>query len=38
MLIRDERAEAGGVGEEDWRRIDELLCASWRSLRRAVGD
>jgi len=38
MLIRDSKAEAGGVSEEDWRRIDELLHDSWRSLRRAVGD
>jgi len=38
MKIRDERAEAGGVTEADWRRIDELLHASWRSLHRAVND
>jgi hypothetical protein len=36
MTIRDERAEAGGVTEADWQRIDELLHASWRSLHRAV--
>lgn len=36
MKIRDETAEAGGVTEEDWKRIDELLHDSWRSLSRAV--
>jgi hypothetical protein len=36
MTIRDNRAEAGGVTEADWQRIDELLHASWRSLHRAV--
>lgn len=36
MKIRDARAEAGGVAEEDWRKIDELLHESWRSLHRAV--
>ncbi len=36
MRIRDERAERGGVTEDDWRRIDELLHRSWRSLHEAV--
>jgi len=36
MTIRDDRAEAGGVSEADWQRIDELLHASWRSLWQAV--
>ena len=36
MTIRDTKAEQGGVTEEDWRRIDELLHASWQSLWRAV--
>ncbi|HYP26645.1 MAG TPA: hypothetical protein VE262_08010 [Blastocatellia bacterium] len=36
MEIRDTKAEAGGVSEEDWSRIDELLHASWRSLWQAV--
>ena len=36
MTIRDDRADAGGVAEEDWRRIDELLHQSWRSLHAAV--
>ena len=36
MDIRDTKAEQGGVTEEDWRRIDELLHQSWRSLHRAV--
>jgi hypothetical protein len=38
MEIRDTKAERGGVTEEDWRRIDELLHASWRSLHQAVND
>jgi hypothetical protein len=38
MQIRDDKAEHGGVNEDDWRRIDELLHASWRSLRRAVNS
>jgi hypothetical protein len=37
MTIRDERAAAGGVGEGDWKRIEDLLLASWRSLHTAVG-
>ncbi|HVG17665.1 MAG TPA: hypothetical protein VNI02_01330 [Blastocatellia bacterium] len=36
MTIRDTKAEAGGVTEEDWAKIDELLHASWRSLSQAV--
>ncbi|HMS40411.1 MAG TPA: hypothetical protein PKE69_09310 [Pyrinomonadaceae bacterium] len=36
MKIRDEKAEAGGVSEEDWQKIDELLHKSWRSLHTAV--
>ena len=36
MTIRDDKADAGGVTEEDWRRIDELLHGSWRSLHAAV--
>jgi hypothetical protein len=36
MEIRDTRAEQGGVTEEDWKRIDELLHASWHSLWQAV--
>ena len=38
MEIRDTKAEQGGVAEDDWRRIDELLHGSWRSLHAAVGD
>ena len=38
MEIRDRQAEQGGVTEEDWRRIDELLRQSWRSLWRAVNS
>ena len=38
MEIRDDKAEQGGVNEDDWRRIDELLHQSWRSLHRAVNS
>lgn len=36
MLLRDDKAEAGGVTEADWAKIEELLRASWQSLRKAV--
>ena len=36
MTIRDTKAEAGGVSEADWARINELLKESWRSLQKAV--
>ena len=36
MTIRDTKAAAGGVSEEDWVQIDALLHESWRSLHRAV--
>lgn len=36
MVLRDDKAEAGGVSEADWQRIDELLHASWQSLWREV--
>jgi hypothetical protein len=36
MRIRDTRADEGGVTEEDWARIDELLHESWRSLHQTV--
>ena len=38
MNIRDRQAEQGGVTEEDWHRIDDLLHQSWRSLWRAVNS
>ena len=38
MDIRDAKAEQGGVTEEDWKRIDELLHESWRSLHQAVNS
>jgi hypothetical protein len=38
MEIRDTKAEQGGVNEADWKRIDELLHASWRSLHDAVNS
>lgn len=36
MKIRDTKAEEGGVTEEDWQKIDELLHKAWRSLHNAV--
>lgn len=36
MNLRDAKALAGGVTEEDWRRIEELLQGSWRALQAAV--
>ncbi|HVG35416.1 MAG TPA: hypothetical protein VM911_20290 [Pyrinomonadaceae bacterium] len=36
MRIRDTKAESGGVTEEDWKQINELLRASWLSLSRVV--
>ena len=36
MTIRDNKAEQGGVTEQDWNRINELLRQSWRSLAAAV--
>ena len=38
MTIRDDKADAGGVTEADWARIDELLHQSWRSLHDAVNQ
>jgi hypothetical protein len=36
MTIRDTKQEQGGVTEEDWAKINELLRQSWRSLANAV--
>jgi hypothetical protein len=36
MTIRDDKAESGGVSEEDWKKIDQLLHESYRSLAQAV--
>ena len=36
MTIRDSKAEAGGVSEADWAKINELLKESWGSLAKAV--
>jgi hypothetical protein len=36
MTIRDTKADQGRVTEEGWKRIDELLHQSWRSLHEAV--
>jgi hypothetical protein len=38
MTIRDKEAEAGDVSEGDWKRIEELLRASWQSLWKAVNS
>jgi len=38
MIIRDEKAEKGGLSETDWRRIEELLGVSWTSLWQAVNS
>jgi hypothetical protein len=38
MEIRDTKAESGGISEEDWQKIDELLHQSWRSLHQAVNQ
>jgi hypothetical protein len=38
MTIRDTKAEAGGVTEADWKKIDELLHQSWRSLKDEVSS
>jgi hypothetical protein len=38
MRIRDEKSAAGGVTEEDWQRIEELLRGSWASLKTAVNS
>jgi hypothetical protein len=38
MTIRDNKAEAGGVTEADWQKIDELLHESWKSLKAAVNS
>ena len=36
MKIRDTKAETGGMTEEDWSKINDLLRQSWRSLAEAV--
>lgn len=36
MRIRDEQGESGGLIEDDWARIEELLERSWHSLHDAV--
>ncbi len=36
MNIRDHKAVSGGVTEEDWKRIEELLQGSWHALWQAV--
>lgn len=38
MIIRDAKAEAGGLTEEDWARIEELLISSWQSLWKTVNS
>jgi hypothetical protein len=36
MKIRDTKAAAGGVTEDDWRKIETELQASWQSLSKAI--
>ena len=36
MLLRDDKADAGGVSETDWQKIEEMLRASWQSLYEVV--
>ena len=38
MKIRDDNAETGGVTEEDWQKIDELLHKSWNSLHKTINN
>lgn len=38
ILTRDAKAQAGGLTEEDWARIEELLISSWQSLWKAVNS
>ncbi len=38
MTLRDKEAGAGGLSQEDWRKIEELLRASWQSLWNAVNS
>jgi len=36
MKIRDTKAAAGGVTEDDWRQIESDLQAAWQSLEWAI--
>ena len=36
MKIRDTKAAAGGVTEDDWRQIESNLQTSWQSLWKAI--
>jgi hypothetical protein len=38
MTIRDNKADAGGVTEEDWRKIEDLLHQSYKSLYTAINQ
>jgi hypothetical protein len=38
MTIRDNHAEAGGVSEADWKKIEALLHESWRALYSTVNE
>jgi hypothetical protein len=38
MTIRDNKAEAGGVTEADWQRIEDLLRGSWQSLWKVANS
>jgi len=33
MMLRDDLAEKGQVSDQDWKRINDLLLASWKSHR-----
>jgi hypothetical protein len=36
MYLRDDRAAAGSVSDQEWEQIDRLLLRSWTSLHTAV--
>jgi hypothetical protein len=38
MILRDTKAEAGGVTQQDWAKIEQLLRAAWQSLWKAVNS
>ena len=38
MILRDTRAASGGVSDQDWNRINQLLNTSWVSLKNVVAE
>jgi hypothetical protein len=36
MLLRDERAESGGLTDSDWQHINDMLDTSWVSLKNVI--